>query len=550
MSLRAPLFYQIPEQTAQVARAAFPKGNPYMRMRDERGPIYTNPDVAQLFPHNGQPAAAPAQVALISIMPFAEGLSDAQTADSVRGRIDWKYALALELTDAGFDSSVLSAFRTRLITGNAELLLFETMRTLFREQGFLKVRGRQRTDSTHVLAAIHVLNRLACIGETLRHALHVLATVAADWVQTWVPPVWFDRYRRAVNEYRLPKGKAARYELAAQIGTDGREVLTHLDDPHAPTWLGEIPAVQVLRQVWTQQFYAVAPDAPMRWRIAKDLPPAPVLISSPYDPEARYSKKRETEWVGYKVHLTETCDADHPHLLTDVQTTPSTTPDHVMTGAIQAQLDARKVVPGEHVVDAGYVTAERLVQSQQAQIDLVGPTTPEPGWQAKAKEGFAASCFVLDWEAQQATCPQGKTSVRWRSTQNKHGHAVVNVHFAASDCRRCGSRAHCVSSSRERSLTIHDQEHYVALQAARHRQHTDVFKARYRSRAGVEGTIAQATRTSDLRRSRYIGMAKTRLLHLLIAASLNFMRLAAWFADTRHAQTRRSAFAKMAPVAT
>ena len=131
------------------------------------------------------------------------------------------------------------------------------------------------------------------------HALHGLVTVAADWVQTWVPPVWFDRYRRAVNGYRLPKGKAARYELAAPIGTDGREVLTHLDDPHAPAWLGEIPAVQGLRQVWTQQFYAVAPDAPMRWRNAKALPPAPVLIRSPYDPEARYSKKRETEWVGY-----------------------------------------------------------------------------------------------------------------------------------------------------------------------------------------------------------------------------------------------------------
>ena len=296
--------------------------------------------------------------------------------------------------------------------------------------------------------------------------------------------------------------------------------------------------------------YDVAPDAPLRWRIAKALPPAPVLISSPYDPEARSSKKRETEWVGYKVHLTETCDADHPHVLTDVQTTPSTPPDHVMTVAIQAQLDAREVVPGAHVVDAGAVTAERLVQSQQAQIDLVGPTTPEPGWQAKAKEGFAASCFVLDWEAQQATCPQGKPSVRWRSTQNKQGHAVVTIHFAADDGRRCGSRSHCVSSPRERSLTIRDQEHYIALQAARHRQHTDVFKARYRSRAGVEGTIAQATRTSDLRRSRSIGMAKTRLLHLLIAASLNFMRLAAWFADTRHAQTRRSAFAKMAPVAT
>lgn len=306
MSLRAPLFSVIPEQTEQIARAAFPKGNPYMAMRDAMGPIYTNPDFAHLFPKEGQPAEAPANLALATVMQFAEGLSDEQAATSVRGRIDWKYALALELTDPGFDGSVLSEFRTRLISGNAELLLFETMLTLFREQGFLKVRGRQRTDSTHVLAAIHVLNRLECIGETLRHALNVVATADAGWLTAWVPAAWFDAYGRAFSEYRLPEGKEARYDLAAQVGADGRELLTRIYAPAAPPWLRDLPAVVVLRQVWVQQFYAVAPDAPMRWRKAEDLPPAPLLISSPYDPEARYSKKRETEWVGYKVHLSET----------------------------------------------------------------------------------------------------------------------------------------------------------------------------------------------------------------------------------------------------
>jgi len=549
MSLHAPLFYVIPEQTEQIAQAAFPKGNPYMAMRDAMGPIYTNPDFAHLFPKDGQPAEAPANLALATVMQFAEGLSDEQAATAVRGRLDWKYALALELTDPGFDGSVLSEFRTRLITGNAELLLFETMLTLFRAQGFIKVRGRQRTDSTHVLAAIHVLNRLECVGEALRHALNVLATAAPDWLTAWVPAGWFDTYSRAFSDYHLPEGKDARYALAAQIGADGRAVLAQVFDPSAPAWLRDVPTVQVLRQVWVQQFYAVASDAPMRWRVAEDLPPAPLLISSPYDPEARYSKKRETEWVGYKVHVTETCDPDQPHLLTDVQTTLATIPDHALTGVIQDQLAVRELQPGEHLVDAGYVTAERLVDSQQEHIDLIGPVPPEPGWQAKAKEGFAASCFVIDWEAQQATCPQGKTSVRWRPKQNAQGHGMVNIRFAASDCRDCPLRPKCVASARERSLTVRDHDHYIALQAARQRQHTDLFKSLYRGRAGVEGTISQGTRTSDLRRSRYIGLAKTRLLHLLIATALNFMRLAAWLADTPHAQTRRSAFAKLAPVA-
>ena len=281
MSLRAPIAYVIPEQTSQVARAAFPKGNPYMRMRDALGPIYTNPDFAHLFPATGQPAEAPAQLALVTVMQFAEGLSDPQAADAVRGRIDWKYALALDLTDPGFDASVLSEFRKRLIQGSAELLLFETMLTLFRDQGLIKARGKMRTDSTHVLAAIQVLNRLECVGETLRHALNTLATAAPDWLQSWVPAVWFDRYSRRFEEYRLPPAKPARYALAEQIGADGRQLLRALDDPLAPAWLRELGAVQVLRQVWVQQFYAVADDQPMRWRGADDLPPRCFLSVRP-----------------------------------------------------------------------------------------------------------------------------------------------------------------------------------------------------------------------------------------------------------------------------
>ena len=190
------------------------------------------------------------------------------------------------------------------------------------------------------------------------------------------------------------------------------------------------------------------------------------------------------------------------------------------------------------------------MDSQQQQLDLVGPTTPEPGWQANAGEGFAASCFVIDWEAQHATCPQGKTSVKWKETTDCDVHDVVIIRFATVDCRACPVRSKCVASTRSRSLTIRSHDAYVALQTARQRQHTEGFKATYRTRAGIEGTISQGTRSSDLRRSRYVGFVKTRLLHLLIGAAMNFMRLAAWLADVPHAQTRRSAFAKLVPVPT
>src|SRR5919199_3330469 len=151
MTLHAQAIYTVPEDTARVARAAFPKGTTYLRMHDELGRLYADQDFASLFPTHGQPALAPAQLALVTLMQFAENLSDRQAADAVRGRIDWKYALCLELEDPGFDASVLSEFRTRLLQGEIESLLLETLLTLLQDRGLLKARGTQRTDSTHIL---------------------------------------------------------------------------------------------------------------------------------------------------------------------------------------------------------------------------------------------------------------------------------------------------------------------------------------------------------------------------------------------------------------
>lgn len=198
--LNAPLAYVIPEETARIAQAAFLKRNPSMRRCDTLGPIFTNPDFVDLFPAEGAPAMAPARPALITVMQFAENLADRQAADAVRARIDWKYALALELTDLGFDASVLCDLRTRLIAGGAEQRLVEQMLVLFKQQGLVKGKGRQRTDATHALAAIHVFNRRECSGETLRHALDSLASHAPDWLRSWVPAIWFERYGRRIEE--------------------------------------------------------------------------------------------------------------------------------------------------------------------------------------------------------------------------------------------------------------------------------------------------------------------------------------------------------------
>src|SRR5262249_2585634 len=144
----------------------------------------------------GQPAETPWRLALVTIMQYVEGLSDRRTADAVRSRIDWKYALNLELTDPGFDFTILSEFRARLLEGSAEHLLLNAFLQKCRERKLLKARGQQRTDSTHVLGAIRALNRLECVTETFRHALNRLAVVAPEWLRTHSQPEWIDRYGR------------------------------------------------------------------------------------------------------------------------------------------------------------------------------------------------------------------------------------------------------------------------------------------------------------------------------------------------------------------
>ena len=298
MSLHTKPFTAVPEETARVARAAFPQGNLYIRMRDEIGVIYEDEAFASLFSHRGQPAEAPWRLALVTIMQYAEGLPDRQAADAVRSRIDWKYALNLELTDPGFDHTVLSEFRARLPIGSAEQLLLDTFLQICRERKLLKARGRQRTDSTHVLAAIRVLNRLECVGETLRHALNSLAVVAPQWVRAQCPAEWVDRYGPRIENYRFPASKAERGVEAERIGRDGHALLAALYAVDAPPWLREIPAVETLRQVWVQQYYLK--EETVQWRSIEEhgIPPAHLFINSPYDPDAHCAAKRSTQWVG------------------------------------------------------------------------------------------------------------------------------------------------------------------------------------------------------------------------------------------------------------
>ena len=209
MSLESRSDDGVPELTARVVRAAFPKGTLAIRIREVPGTLFTDEDFAGAFPDRGRPAISPGALALVSVLQYAEGLSDRQAADQVRARMDWKFLLGLELDDPGFDFTVLGDFRSRLITHGLEERVLEAALARLSGAALLRAGGRQRTDSTHVLAAVRTLNRMEFVGETLRAALEVLAAAAPDWLTPLISPAWVQRYGAKVDNYRFPKGKTS-----------------------------------------------------------------------------------------------------------------------------------------------------------------------------------------------------------------------------------------------------------------------------------------------------------------------------------------------------
>jgi transposase len=257
------------------------------------------------------------------------------------------------------------------------------------------------------------------------------------------------------------------------------------------------------------------------------------------------------EWVGYKVHLTETCAEEMPHLIVNVATTPATTPDDNMIKEVPESWEQRVLLPGEHLVDKGDTDAHVLVESQSAYgVTIVGPVAEDPSWQARAGEGFAKGSFVVDWDRQVVSGPAGKESISWLPNTYPQKGMVFEARFARKEGTPCPFRAQCTKAQKEPGIIgLPARAHHEALPAARRAQTTEEFRWRYAARGGIEGTHEQAIRRCGLRRCRYIGQAKAHLQHVLTAAAINIVRLSDWWAGTAVARTRCSRFAALQPAA-
>jgi transposase len=249
--------------------------------------------------------------------------------------------------------------------------------------------------------------------------------------------------------------------------------------------------------VWVEQFYTESEK--LHWRTEKEgIPPSALFISSPYDCEARYAKKHTTSWVGYKVHMTETCEDDQPHLITNVESTAGPIADGDVTPQIHQAFERQALLPNLHIVDTGYLDADLLVTSKRDyEVELLGPTRSDYKWQARAAEGFDASNFQIDWENESAICPARCSSLSWTPAVDNRRNEVVKIKFSMRDCQPCASRMQCTCAKR-RTITVRQQDQYLALQTAREGETTTEYAAEHRKRASIEGTISQGIRACGL----------------------------------------------------
>ena len=581
-----PVAWPMPDpQIAAAIAAKYPGKRPRplpVQIRDRMGQWLDDEDFAAAFGTRGRPGWPPSRLALVTVLQRAENLTDRLAAEAVRTRIDWQYLLGLPLDDPGFDHTVLPEFRQRVAEAGLERVALDALLEHLAADGLVRAGGKQRTDSTHVIAAVAALNRLELAGESVRAVLEALAAAHPDWLEQRICVSDFARrYGTPMTSWRPPASQAKRDELAIAYARDGYALLEAIYDRAAPAWLREIPAVDVLRRVLLQNYTrTIAEDGrEVIKRREKEpegdgLPPGHIRIASPYDTDARWGVKRDTFWLGYKLHITETCDdpppctcrpgpaaqqpgaggRDHdkgcarlvfPNLITHVATTDATVTDNQMTGAIDDDLAGKRLAPGRHYLDSGYLSAA-LVVSEAARhgIALIGPLLADTSAQARAGHGYARADFTVDYDTKTVTCPQGKTAASWTPC-TQHGKDAIVATFSATDCSPCPARSLCTTSGKNRrQLTVPPRDLAQAQAAARAAETTIGFQADYARRAGVEGTMHQAA-SHGARRARYRGLPKTRLDHVYMACALNLLRLEAFWTGAPLDRQRTSHLARL-----
>jgi transposase len=531
MTLRERDLSRMPEDIGAIGSQVLRVDDPYRVIGEQVADIVGDEQFADLYEPTGRAAVWPSLLALVTIFQFLEDLPDREAARAVVVRLDWKYALHLPLGYLGFDFSCLSYFRRRLLEHEQSRLVFEAVLARVRALGFLRKHGKQRTDSLGVVGAVRELSQLELMTEAVRLALRALLVADAGWVETMVPAAFRTLYLERRSDYRL--SPTERQAELVRVGQDGAWLLDQLAaEDHAV--LRGLAEVQTLATIWHQRYERVDGQVRRRARTVD----ATELIVTPHDPGVRIGQKRGHVWWGDKVHVTETIaeptapdevaePADQVRFITDVTTAGASSGDGAALAEIREQLTERELLPGEQVVDSGYVSGKHLAESEADGVDLVGPPLADT-----SPNGFKLADFTIDRAARQAICPAGQVSVKWAVRRERDGSASVQIRFPAAVCAACPLRPQCTTSQDGRNLSV--SEHYERMVARRAEAQTPTFRAKLTTRAGIEATLSELVRAHGLRRHRYRGDAKRHFEHLLKAAACNLKRLARALATRQH----------------
>lgn len=500
---------EIPEDTAKLGEKLLEDDDIYRVIGEELPDLIKDEDFADMYSPIGGPALSPALLSLVLIFQMLEKIPDRLAAKAVRLRIDWKYALHLPLDWEGFYFTNLSHFRQRLLEHGAEYRVFDILLKKLVKLGYIRRRGKQRTDSMSVLGYVANLSRLEMVWETLRVVLKAIEKTAPDWLTCVFPESFLQRYLEKRTDYKLTKVEIE--EKLHQAGADGLRLLEQLEK--APAALQDLHEVETMREIWEQQFECDKDED----IIPREKLGAHDLIQSPHEPEVRYRKKRDKVWQGFVAQVTETAeDKGDPNFVVDVGLTGAQESDCNALPEIQERLEERGLTPEEQYVDQAYVSGTNLAKSKEKGIDLMGPVAGEVG----PKE-FKMSDFDIDLEEKTATCPAENESLYWTEHARSDGTLNYVAHFG-EQCLACPLRSRCTASKAGRTLTIH--EHHDVVVKQREKMQTEEFWIAMKRRPPIEGTISQVAR-QGMRQARYRGRDKNNLQLIFTATAMNLQRL-------------------------
>lgn len=517
MSLKTRFPAEIPEATRVLVEPLLAEDSVYRLIAEEVEQMVGDEAFEDMYAEEGRPAVNAVVLALITIFQFLEKLPDRAAASMAVMRLDWKYALRQEMSWSGFHYSDLCNFRKRLLAYGREEVVFESILAYLRERGYVKSGGKQRTDSTHIVGQVMELSRLELVWETIRVTLNALISTDAPWALKWLPSSFVELYSVRRSDYRLKDAEVA--PALQKAGEEGQWLVSQVMTTGSQA-LQALPELALLRRVLEEHF------APNEAGQLQTRPPGQVtgdVISSPHEVEARYGNKGSHEWIGYKLHVTETIDeALGACFITDVTITPAFIQDNTPILDIQQHLIERGLPPAQQYVDQGYMSGANLAASLEGSIDLRGFIRDG---NVTKPVGFRLPDFSIDVADRQAICPAGAQAIGWSAVDPKIRNNVAFLVSFGKQCQDCPFFGPNLCTDKKAGRTIAISRQHDLITARRAESKTEAFREEMHLRAAIEGTLSELVRAHAARRSRYRGLPENQLQAAFTAAATNLKRL-------------------------